>query len=379
MRRAILGLMLTLMASLPLAFGPSGAAEASSSSSFIYVNDGGTQVFGFLLDDNDNLSELPNSPFSTGVGTASSCTGNCQSIIFSDSRDLLFVGTADGLVVFSVDGDGDLTIDPNSPYLSGTEIVGLAELEVRKNGIIVYAAAPDDDEVHIFKVNKDDSLSELKSSPRSTGDQPFGLSVADTMLYVANAGDDTISVFKIGGNGDLSKGGGSPFDPGHGDDLINVFSHQTGQKGAAVYTPAFDGTDIFGFKARKQRNPVLRKLDGSPFQTDLDDSSGGLALGGNLVYAIDGGGTDVQAFKRNKDNLLETRGDPQDSGLNELALGAMAHGQDFLILVGEDRSSGDDTITVYSTDSDASISQHQSLTLSEDFAHGANGIVLTRP
>src|SRR5262249_48974526 len=149
-----------------------------------------------------------------------------------------------------------------------------------------------------------------------------GISTADGMLFVANTNDPSVSAFLFDKDGKLNELKTSPIAVNNGGgDIFAVFGLELGSKDAVAYVGDPNSNDIFGFRASKRQKVQIREVGSSPDQTDLDDSSGGLALTDKLVYALDGGGSDVQAFHRNSGNELERLGDPQNSGVDSIAVG----------------------------------------------------------
>jgi hypothetical protein len=375
--------LLALAVAVPTPAALAAKKKKATPPVLVYVNDGGEFVYGFTLNSDNTLTELDDSPFETTAGPdnnatgASSCTNNCETIAFSQDRNLLFVGHSNGLDVFNVASDGSLSLVPGSPFLENTEIVGVAELPSNKQ-IFVYAAEPDNPGlVHIFKTESNGSLTEFdsKKSPVEVGDTPFGMTIADGMLFVANSGDDTVSGFKIGGGGTLDEGPRSPFD--FSEDIQAVFSQQEGRKRGVVNVGETGHEDISVFNASKKRNPILKAVENSPFGTDLNNTAGGAVLGGDLVVGIDTDDHQVQVFKSDKKNRLQALGGVQDTELDSGAeVGLLTHGGGVLILVDSDNHK----VASYTVNSSTgAIDQADKITTKVPFTDGANGIVVTKP
>src|SRR4051794_17406201 len=69
--RRLLALILALV--MATAAVPVQQAEAANKRTYVYLSDDGIQIFGFELGLSGTLTELGDSPFSTGVGTDYGC------------------------------------------------------------------------------------------------------------------------------------------------------------------------------------------------------------------------------------------------------------------------------------------------------------------
>jgi hypothetical protein len=392
MHRLILALVVAFVTSNVIAPAPNVLAKKKAPApGLVYVNDGGTKVYGFTIAADGSLAELSggtagDSPFPTDVDDPASCTDwNCQTIAYSEARHLLFLGTHDGIVVFKVLTDGSLRKVPGGPF-GDTEIVGVAAFE-SGNKLFVYGAAADDDQVLAFRTEKDGSLTGIGHA--ATGHTPFGISQADEMLFVVNADDFSISAFRISQSGGLSEGVGSPLTPDLIGTIVSVFSVKIDPNVAHLYTGDVDDHDVFGLSANKKHNPILRSMEDSPFPADDDilGTGAGLALSGKLVIAIervsnDPGGTDLQVFTRDKHGKLLTLGSVQDSDLDDIAVGIATTSGKRLILAGHDDA--DDVIRSYDLNTaTGKITEvkvaDSNVVLSASIDHGLNGIVVTKP
>ena len=292
-------------------------ATDAAGKTFLYVHDNDeadNEVHAFQFGSDGTLVELPGSPFDTGVA-GSGCGGMCQTAAFTKKGRFLFVGSAEGIVVFSAAKDGTLTLVPGSPF-GGVPVDGLTVVQ-RKKKLFAYGSDFNGNQVLGFNVNADGSLTPLAGSPFPAGNGPDGMSTANTSLFVANENDSTISAYRINNDGSLTAAPGSPFSV----DPADIYNVNVTPDGRFVYAADGDDSQIVGFVV----NPItaaLTPLPGSPFAAGVATDVG-LAVGKGDVLIAPGdntGSPNLQAFRYPKTTgVLTPLGEAQSAG-NTLAL-----------------------------------------------------------
>jgi 6-phosphogluconolactonase (cycloisomerase 2 family) len=308
-------------------------AVAGSSGTFVYVHDNETpdnRVFGFRFESNGALTPVPGSPFSTGDDW-SNCEGLCQTAAFSGRGDLLFAGGATGITVFQVDDDdGSLSVVPGSPF-GGERTIGVAAID----GLIrtfVYGAEFENDRIAGYQVQSNDTVSLLPPASFPTVDGPAGLDAAKGFLFAALFNDGAIAAFKARNDGALVPGPGSPVDL-----PAMIYNVEVDPAGKFVYAADPASSDIFAFKVKP--NAGLRTVVGDAFSDALDNSESLAVSSKPLVFALDFGSGEVQAFRRNQNGSLTALGGVQDSGLADLkGVGEFDPKGKFLVLTDDDNN-----------------------------------------
>jgi hypothetical protein len=321
--------LLTAAFVLGLLIGAGQTADAAKKVEFFYILDDsdveGQRVHGFSIG-SGLLSALPGSPFLTG-NTATGCGGYCQTISYSEKKKLLFVGSFDGVVVFSVAADGSLTEVPGSPF-GGVPVTGV-EAVTKGKKTFVYACNFYGDKLLGFKVGKGGSLTPVAGFPRTVADGPSGIAYAGSRLFLANQSASSISVFTVRGNGSVTEVAGSP--AAAAGFLYNV-SPDAG--GGFFYVHNTSG-DVSGFSTAAG----LPQLPGSPFAFGLDQA---LIMGPGVLGAglkLNG----VQPLARDAAGVLSPSTGFQDFGLSFANSGAYnSAGQVFGLA-----DSGSDTARLY--------------------------------
>jgi len=125
-------------------------------------------------------------------------------VIIHPSGDFAYVADSDvGIYQLAFDENAMLsTLSPNDSVAAEPGAM-LTDLAITSNGQHVYAADMANDQIAIFNVEQDGSLTYVDSY--ATGDGPYSLALqpARNLLYVANRNDGTLDQFQIQANGHL--------------------------------------------------------------------------------------------------------------------------------------------------------------------------------
>ncbi len=213
----------------PAGAGPAAIA-ATSGPPFVYVaNSRSNDISGYSVDPATGaLTPLPGSPFPAGTSPSSikvwppqvpSPTGGATVVIVTNAG-------SDNVSMYSVASDGSLTPVPGSPFPAGTtpSSVNLGDYLPMRH---VYVANSGSNNVSGYSI--DDAtgvLTPLVGSPFPAGQGPSSIAVAfsDELVYVANTGSASMSVFTADtATGVLTPIPGSPFAVGQSPNPVIFF------------------------------------------------------------------------------------------------------------------------------------------------------------
>jgi 6-phosphogluconolactonase (cycloisomerase 2 family) len=210
-------------ASMPTSLGPAfpggGVNMAGIATSvdgrFVYAghNSGPGNVRGYSVAADGQLTGLPGSPFSLGVGSS-------QSIVMSPDGRFAYVGDQENEKVAgaAIGADGALT-PVGTPIGLGTASTNPENLAMTPDGRWLFSAnrGPTTTSISVFAVAADGTLTAAPGSPLALTGPPTGIAVTPDgrRLYtvLASAGTNLLG-YSIGGNGVLTALPGSPWASG---------------------------------------------------------------------------------------------------------------------------------------------------------------------
>ena len=206
-----------------------------------------------------NLAAVPGSPFTTQA--------NPQSIavvanggLFSDPNFVYVAnGTLGSISAFKVNSDDSLTELTGSPFAAGTNIVFVAGRGTER---ILMASDAGANKLLAFKIANDGTLTPFPGSPFAVGAQPGPIaftSFSNTFVYIANRGSNNISAFKVDTTAfTLTPVSGSPFNVGTNPVSVGVVNSL-----GRLFVANQGSADINGFRS-DDTTGVLTPLTGFP-------------------------------------------------------------------------------------------------------------------
>jgi 6-phosphogluconolactonase len=215
----------------PAGSGPV-AIVASVLPDLLYVaNSQSNNISGYSQDPSTGvLTPLPGSPYPAGDGPASIViAGAPVPSPFGPRLVMVANRLSNNVSVFSVAGDGSLSPVPGSPFPLGgaPSSVGIATNLVPLK--FAYVTIPALNEIAGFSIDEaTGALTPLAGSPFSAGLEPWSAAVAPyaatEYLFVANKGSNSMSVYSIDQNsGALTPVSGSPFPVGQSPTAVLYF------------------------------------------------------------------------------------------------------------------------------------------------------------
>jgi len=330
-------LSVAVLATVTVAMTSTQALEGKAKRTYLYIHDNPdtAQVFGFSVEKNGGLAPLAGSPFVT-LGGSPNCGGDCQSIAYSQRRKMLFHGTTNGLVAWSVGADGVLTEVGGSPFDLGATggIYGVTVYDKGKS-TYVYGAQNNADVVSGYSIAADGTPTELAGSPYPAGESAIGLDRAKKVITCANQTSSTLTTYKIGKGGELAPAPGNPVT----DSLGDTYNAHTERKGKFLFRGG--GSGSVGVYRINKKNGDLDEITGSPFVSGLGDAKDGVAsLKKGLAVAIEfsGNGTnDVRTMRVSKKGVLTMLGaGPQSTGVNRIGTHDESPDGKFFAVAGDD-------------------------------------------
>jgi YVTN family beta-propeller protein len=181
--------------------------KVDPSGKFVYVTDQSLkQVEGFTINADGSLTAQANSPW----GTASNPYNLAFSPTGSPNGQVLYVSCANSpgtIYAFTIGSDGSLTkIGPSGGVTATDTPEGIA---VTPNGAFLYAANSGDNDVQLFTIASDGTLTAGNTFPTGGKNQAnTAVSIAITpdgkYLYVTNSKSSNVSQFVINADGSLT-------------------------------------------------------------------------------------------------------------------------------------------------------------------------------
>ena len=79
-------------------------------------------------------------------------------------------------------------------------------MAISPNGLYAYVANYGNNDIELYSINSDGSLSPLSSATAPAGNEPsaIGFDSSGAFLYVVNSGDDTVLGYSVNGDGSLN-------------------------------------------------------------------------------------------------------------------------------------------------------------------------------
>jgi 6-phosphogluconolactonase len=189
------------------------------SGKYLYVANSGqneNDISQFDIASNGTLTE-PNSRVSVAPNASQPVL-----LAIDPAGSFLYVANAqsNNISVFAIDGtSGNLTEVPNSPFSTGLHVLNM---QLTPSGNFLYISAAGgisgttNGSIAGFSVNAG-QLASLGVTTSSDGPNPTGLTIdpSGSFLYASNFSSNSISIFAVGSSGSLAKVAGSPIADGY--------------------------------------------------------------------------------------------------------------------------------------------------------------------
>jgi len=283
------------------------AATPKALNLWVHDSDFPNQIYQYSVSTTGNLT-LTGGPLDTQNSTAV-CTGDCQTMAYSNRRKLLFTSGGLGISVTDLSASAPALVS-GSPF-GGAPFIGVAVVEKGKN-TYVYASQNESGQLFGFRVTAAKTLEALPGSPYPAGITPIGMSAAKDLLFVAREVEKSIGAYKIAADGTPVAAPGSPSSL---PDTIDVYNVDVDPDGKFVYIGDCAGPQVYGFKVAP-RTAALSPLPGSPFSVGTSEICSGLAFASRrLLLALNDGGptNSIQALRKAANGALTALGSAQNS------------------------------------------------------------------
>jgi DNA-binding beta-propeller fold protein YncE len=239
-----------------------------------------------------------------------------------------YVASAEGgLSAFEVSGNGTAATEiGGSPFPTGSGPVALAT--TAEPGLL-YVANSQSNDVSGYSLDANTGVpTPLAGSPYPAGQGPASVVVAPAplpnflgprLVMVANKLSNNVSVFSISGNGSLSPVPGSPFSVGGPPSSVATQTNLIPLKFAYVTIPA--SNEIAGYSI-DQTSGALTPLAGSPFPTGVEPSSAVAAASALFLYVANTGSNSLSVYSINENSgaLTPVSGSPFSVGQSPTAV-----------------------------------------------------------
>ena len=299
---------------------------AHHTADFAYVTNGGANSIS-VYDINSKtgaLTPVPGSPFATGVFPISAT-------VDPNGRFVYVANAGIPTNVYSVSAyavnqkSGALTEIPGSPFATGVQP---ASVTINPNGRFAYVADAglDDGDIAVYTVNATTgALTPVAGSPFAAGHEATSLAVSPNgkFVYVTNNivqfSDLTggVSAFVVNASsGPLTPVSGSPFAAG-----METFGMAIHPNGRFAYVANALSNDISVFSINVTTG-ALTPVPGSPFAADLGSTSVALSPNGRFAYVANGAASTVSAYTINTTTgaLTPVPGSPFAAGSNPFSV-----------------------------------------------------------
>lgn len=231
------------------------------------LNQGSNSISAFHITDvSGHMTETPGSPFAAKANPQAIAvvTGGA-----SPSTIATFVYVANGALGtisgFKVNSDDSLTELAGSPFTAGANISALA---FRLGGGILLASDSGNNQVLGFKIDSAGALTPFAAGPVAAGTQPGALTFAfNDFVYVVNRGSNNVSSYKFDfASSTLTPIPGSPFAVGTAPVALGT------TRPLQLYVANQGSSDVTGFNI-DQNTGALSQIAGSPFHAPAPPSS----------------------------------------------------------------------------------------------------------
>lgn len=300
---------------LACAFGILGCGGSSRPAGLLLVtSQGSTDVSSFGI--NLNTGAL------TQINTAASVPANSVPgpIVLDPGGNFAYVGNSStgggngNISAYSVSKDGKLAAVSGNPA-TGINPVSLA---IDSGNHFLFVANQLSNDVSVFSIGSNASLTEVAGSPFKTGVPPLGGQMPSTpnavavtpsgaFLYVANGGQNTVTAFAVTSSGALT--------PVGGNDTAAAFATGTSPAGVAVdpsgkylYVANSGSNNVSAFVICATSLPgcpanftpgTLVVAPGSPFSAGLGPASLAVDRTDNFLYVADQTSNQVSEYHIN--------------------------------------------------------------------------------
>lgn len=225
------GTIATELVGSPFAGGSGPVAIAATGlPGLLYVaNSQSNNVSGYSGDPSTGvLAPLPGSPYSAGQGPASIVVAPVPGPNPLGPRLVMVANRlSNNVSVFSVAGDGSLSPVPGSPFAAGGAPSSVATATNTMPLRSAYVTIPASNQVAGYSIDgTSGALTPLAGSPFPAGVEPLSAAVSAPggFLYVANNGSNNLSVYSIDqSSGALTPVSGSPFPLGQSPGAVLYF------------------------------------------------------------------------------------------------------------------------------------------------------------
>ncbi|HET9839604.1 MAG TPA: beta-propeller fold lactonase family protein [Candidatus Angelobacter sp.] len=248
--------------------GTAGPGTPVDHGSLYVLNQGSNSISGFQITDaSGHLTALPGSPYATqgnpralAVVTGGTSPTNIATFVYVAN------GIAGTISAFKMNPDNSLTEVAGSPFAAGTDITALTS---RPGGVFVLASDAGTNKVLAFKIQQDTgALTALPGATVAAGTQPGTLSFAfGDFVYVANQGSNNVSGYKFDfSTATLAPVPGSPFAAGTNPVALGT------TRPLQLYVANQGSSEISGFNIDSNTG-ALTPIAGSPFHTPAPPNS----------------------------------------------------------------------------------------------------------
>ncbi len=310
-------------------------SSADAQGKFVYTNNdrvANNSVSGFKVKADGKLELLPGFPKGTDGGGGSTDQGNTNDGILITNKGPYLFATSEGDQEVA-----SFKIDPATGALTFISIINLGDggddeqlsLAVTPDEKTLYMGNPNNDRIHVLRINDDGTMTELESehvgdniNPHEMSVSPDGRFLAVT-IFVGNAdANGKLGMYAIAADGTISPVPGTPFDgSGFGrtsDSLFNcdgsllfVGKEFTNQQAVDVFNVAQNGS--------------ISLVDGAPFVFDITGLGTPIAISPNGKFLFVGRGSSGEAISVLRigagGNLSLVEGSPFPTSFGEVTSG----------------------------------------------------------
>jgi len=301
--------------------------------SFAYVtNSGSNSVSAYAISANSGaLTPVPGSPFLTGQLPFSVTAHPTGRFVYVANAGIP-TNTYNVSAYAVNEKTGALTEVPGSPFATGVQP---ASVTIHPNGRFAYVANAglEDGDVSVYTVNvTTGALTPVPGSPFAAGHEPTSVAVSPNgkFVYVTNnivqfsdlSGG--VSAFVVNANtGALTPVSGSPFAAG-----LETFGVAIHPSGRFAYVANGLSNDVSAFSINAKTG-ALTAVPGSPFAADFGSISVALSPNGRFAYVANVAASNVSAYAVNRTTgaLTPVPGSPFATGTSPFSVDVSPDGQ----------------------------------------------------